>query len=580
VPGTTLPRQDPLQGIGNQAVDQITASSRQAVSDINVQIQQAYTDLQKTRDAYSTLSDTDRIGPRGTQLSQQIDAQNNQLAVLERNQSDASGRLSADMTTALGTVTLDPAHASALQAQADNYKSSAAEADARAKVLLDGADSQRQEVAARAGLDAAQALQARAEADYRNATSDSARQQALQQAGLYAAQTKQINDLLPGLVAQQAADLTKTQHQTGLTDAQSTYYQASADAEKARGVMETAQGQLYGQQATQLVPAQAQLATAQAGTELTKQQQALYGPLYGAAQQLQAMKDIHNQFFGPGSGMTPEQATAGANQAMSDWFKATVAGTTPYAASVAAANYQQNQYGQQMAGANALQNAMASRANAYSTLAGGALGTLEQMNAYAPKGSTGMAGAFQSILDTMANRLAQPQFAPTQIPTPPPMPTFLQGFAAGHQAGTTQANAQGGGQSPTINVNVNGQPAGSTSGPTFNPQASTTAINAAGFMDTPQGRAAMAGLGAGPPSAPAAGPTPAPAPSGYQTPPAINTPPATTANMNPGMTPQQAFAQGFAQNQPTYPNVLSMYGMNLPSPMQMLGGQPYVGMGA
>ena len=70
------------------------------------------------------------------------------------------------------------------------------------------------------------------------------------------------------------------------------------------------------------------------------------------------------------------------------------------------------------------------------------------------------------------------------------------------------------------------------------------------------------------------------APSGYQTPPAINTPPATTANMNPGMTPQQAFAQGFAQNQPTYPNVLSMYGMNLPSPMSMLGGQPYVGMGA
>ena len=278
------------------------------------------------------------------------------------------------------------------------------------------------------------------------------------------------------------------------------------------------------------------------------------------------MKDIHNQFFGPGSGMTPEQATAGANQAMSDWFKATVAGTTPYAASVAAANYQQNQYGQQMAGANALQSAMASRANAYSTLAGGALGTLEQMNAYAPKGSTGMAGAFQSILDTMANRLAQPQFAPTQIPTPPPMPTFLQGFAAGHQAGTTQANAQGGAQSPTINVNVNGQPAGSTSGPTFNPQASAPAAG------PPPGPAALGAFGTG-------GQGMLGAPSGYQTPPAINTPPATTANMNPGMTPQQAFAQGFAQNQPNYPNVLAQYGLNLPSPMQMLGGQPYVGMG-
>jgi hypothetical protein len=46
------------------------------------------------------------------------------------------------------------------------------------------------------------------------------------------------------------------------------------------------------------------------------------------------------------------------------------------------------------------------------------------------------------------------------------------------------------------------------------------------------------------------------------------------------VTPQQAFTNGFQANTPQYPNVLQMYGLNLPSPLQMLGGQQYVGMGA
>ena len=186
------------------------------------------------------------------------------------------------------------------------------------------------------------------------------------------------------------------------------------------------------------------------------------------------------------------------------------------------------------------------------------------------------------------------------------MPALLQSFAAGHHAGTAQAQAQGapGGQSPTINVNVNGQPAGgANAGPTFNPQASTAAMNAAGFMDSPQGRAAMAaamgggtgpgaltpmpytGGGVGPPtpmpastsSAYTGGPIGTgpggsiPMPAGlpgvlgnYFNPPSISTTPA-TAGPAPGSQPAYVPAPV-----PTIPNLMQNY-MGFANPMNMIG---------
>ena len=302
--------------------------------------------------------------------------------------------------------------------------------------------------------------------------------------------------------------------------------------------------------------------------------------------------------FGPGGSGTPEQRRQQADNLLGQFFNATVGGTTPYAASVAAENANLTGYGTQMSGVNALQAAQASRASSYAGLAGSELGTLAGMNAYAPKGSTAMAGAFQYLQDDMAKRMAS-QFPTAAIPGPPALPSFLQQFAnpaTGGPAGPGGAPVAAGAPVGAAAGAPGPVPGG---GPAFNPQGSTAAMNAAGFMDTPAGRAAMAASNPALLASPGGAVAPAQAwrPGPGQTPVAAGlqgrsdvmpagasapTMPASIANYatpGGGLTPQQAFAQGFQGNTPTLPDVLRMYGLNMPNPMSILGGQPYMGMG-
>src|SRR5215471_10941091 len=603
------------QGPGGMfTVDQTTEQTAKEVQQANVNVTQlwsAVNDAQKALDYYQSDPTGQSQAVANPQLvttaTSRLNSAYQTLSSGQQRVETANAAYSTALTNAIKLV--DPNQVDLVKAQIGQADANAAQAKANAQILIEGSDAQKAKTGAEATQASALAAQAQATADATKAKTPAEVQQLQSQANLYGQQSTQIQTLLPGLVAKQQADTTLTQHQVTLTDAQSDYYQANAQKARAdadytgaqadyqRALIPGAAGLQAGQTAQALGAGAASQATAAATLEGL--QQKVQGPMYGLQQQLQAIKDIHSQFFGPGSGLSPEEATKQANDAMRDYFTATVAGTTPYAASVAAANYQQNQYGQQMSGVNALQGAMAQRANQYAQLGGTALSQMAAMNQYAPRGSTAGAAAFREVMDEMAQRLAGPQFAPVQLPQGPPMPALLQSFAAGHAAGTQQATAQGapGGQSPTINVNVNGQPAGgANSGPTFNPQASTAAMNAAGFMDNPAGRAAMAsamggtgasltpmpytGAGVGPPtpmpatasSAYTGGPIgtgpggsiPMPAMlGGYFNPPSISATPATAG-------PAQPAPAYVPAPVPTIPNLMQNY-MGFANPMNMIG---------
>jgi hypothetical protein len=350
------------------------------------------------------------------------------LSSAQQRVESANAAYSTALTSAMKLV--DPTQIDVAQAQIRKSDQDAATAKAQADTLLAGAPGARELTAQQATAAAATAAHDQSLADAQNAKTPYEQQQLLEQARALAAQADSTNALIQPTVdkvkAETGLDLANTD--VARASVQSTLADAglkNAQADYQRAIIPGAPALQAGQTAQAAGAGAASQATAQATLEGIKQKQ--QGPLYGLVDQVglikQAVGAVQQQIFGPGGSGDPNEA----NDLLNQYVTATIGGTTPFEASKAAASQQGVNYGTQMAGVNALQSAMASRANAYSTLAGGALGTLEQMNAYAPKGSTAMAGAFQSILDTMANRLAQPQFAPTQIPTPPPMPTFLQG---------------------------------------------------------------------------------------------------------------------------------------------------------
>ena len=420
---------DPVVGIGNEQIDTLTAQQRQQLADAHTQVDKLWAQINPLQQSYNAA--VAKQPPDYATMSQTqglLGSLYQQLQSAQNNLSDANNSYSSVLVKALQTTTVDPATAANAYAQADLAKSNAKEADTRAQVLQDGATTQKQLAAAQAEQASNQGLLALANANAIAAKTPQDIATAKAQASVYDAQAQSISSLIDVTKAKVAADTTLTQHQTSLTDSQSDWYQAQAIAERQRGDLATAQGQLAGQQAKLLTPAQAGLAQAQAGTEVTKQQQALLGPVYGLGAQLQT---IHDQFFGPNSGLSPQEATTQANQALQDYLQATSAGTTPYAANVAAANYGQNIFGTQAALQNAAQSALATRASAFTNLGGSVLGTLGAMNVNAPKGSTALAGAFQNVIDYMGGKLASPQFAPPTPPTAPALPALLQRLAPG-----------------------------------------------------------------------------------------------------------------------------------------------------
>jgi hypothetical protein len=570
---------------GGYTVAQITAQSDQELLQANADVAKLWEGINAQRQAVADLQAgglaADPTGSKLQNATSQLNSQYSTLSAAMQRVETANASRATTLQKAIDAATLDPSQVDLAKAQASKATSDSDLSKTQRDVLDKGSQGQRDLVAAQATQASATAAASLATAAATTAKTPAEIDQLKAQARALGAQADQTEQLLPGLIEKQKAETGLTVAQTDLTGSQSSLAKAQAGQADAQSGLIKAQTKQTAATTDTLLPAQAGLATAQAGLATAQAasttadiQKGLQGPTYGLQDQLKAILQIHDQIFGPGGSGTPDQRKQQANDLLEQYFNATVGGTTPYAASVAAANAGLTAYGTQMSGTNALQAAQASRANAYAGLAGTELGTLAGMNAYAPKGSTAMAGAYRSLMDDMAQRLGAPQFAAAPIPNAPALPAYLQGFA--NPAGP-------GGAAP------------------------------AGFMDTPAGRAAMAAAnpsllatpgrpatapttaGAPPPATPVAtnGAGPAPGsnyPGGVAytggVPPWLAQPgpsmPASIANYaQPGgaVSPQQAFTQGFQANTPALPNVLSMYGLNMPSPMQMLGGNPYIGMG-
>jgi len=475
-------------------VDQATEQTAKEVQNANVNVTQMWTAVnqaQKQLDYYQN----DPEGQRALQLNpnlvndatSRLNSAYTTLSAAQQRVETANAAYSTSLTNAMKLV--DPNQVGLVQAQIAQADANAKQAGANAQVLLEGADTQKQKVAAEAGLASSQAAQAQAQADAINAKTPAEANQLNAQATLYGQQSNQIQQLLPGLVAKQQADNTLTQHQVSLTDATSDYYQANAS--KA-----TADANLSNAQATQTIPAQAGLYGAQAGyygaetgATQAKTQQGLLGPAYGLADQVDYLKKyviptIQSQVFGPGGSGNVQDA----NDLLDQFTRATIGGTTPYAASVAAANYGQNIYGTQASMYNAAQQALASRANALSSLGGNILGTLGTMNANAPAGSTAMAAAFRDVMNYAGaqQQQAQQQFAQQlgfgqgagglQQPKAPALPAYLQQFGntAGAGVGGTPTNAP-------VTINIGGPQGGAPGAPAAPPAAPVPATPPGGF---------------------------------------------------------------------------------------------------
>jgi hypothetical protein len=466
----------PAAANGNYSLDQILAAPA-------AQVQQANIDVAQTWDQIKTAQQTVAQYQASTNpLDQQklagatstLNSLYTSLSASESRLESANTAYSTALLKGIDSVQLTPEQKSLYSAQADNARAQAAQANANAKVITDGSEGQRALASAQAGLASANAAAAEATARATAAKTPAETNQLNAQADALRAQAASTNALLPGLAAKQQAETGLTVAQTDLTSANSAFVQAQTVSEGAKGRLADAQASLSGAQATQLVPAQAGLAGAQAGLAGAQTaasqagvQKDLLGPMYGLQDQINAIRSIQQQVFGPGGSGDPEHA----NQLLQDYLQATVGGTTPYAASVAAANYGQNQYATQASMYNAAQQALSTRANALSGLAGNVLGTLSPMNANAPAGSTAMAAAFRDVMNFAASQqaAAQQQFAQQlgqpggtlQQPTPPALPGYLARFAGG----TPPAGPGPGPQtSAPVTINIGGA-GGATSAP-------------------------------------------------------------------------------------------------------------------
>lgn len=561
--GQTSPTVGAPQGAnGLFSVDQTTAAAAKEVQDANINTAAIWDQINKQQAVVDGITQGGVAGdPTGTKLQNATSTLNtlySSLSSAQQRVETANAAYSTTLTNAIKANQVDPSQVALATAQADAASKNADTAAKQVDVLEQGAPGQRALVAAQAGAASASAAASQATADATKLKAGPEADQLTQQAAALKAQADQTNALIgtpdnPGPLIRKSNEEVNTQvATTDQVSAQAALDRANAAQATSQSKLvdvqtQTAQASLAAgapQAAVAGVQAQtaANQATAQSTLEGIKQKQ--LGPMYGLQDQINAIHAIAGQVFGPGGTGNPSHA----DDLLQQYVDATIGGTTPYAASVATANAQQNIFGTQAAMQNQQVQAAASRANTFANFAGGTLGQIAQLNAYAPKGSTAGAAMYQAMMDNMTQRMQGPAFTPPPAPQAPPLPTFLQGFAAGHQAGSSQASSAGQ-SAPTVNINVNGQPA--SSGPAaapapapgpFNPQASTAAMNAAGFMDTPAGRAAMASAPGGPP-------------------PGVN--PVSNAG---GQTPQQSFDQGLSANTPPMPNYLS----GLVNPLSML----------
>jgi len=483
-PATPAPTAPALgqPGTGGQyTVDQILAGSDQELNQANQDVAKLWDQIRPLQGTVQGLQQQAAAGDITKQAA--LAAATSQLNTLYTSLSQAMQRVETanasrqqTLQKAIDSNQLTPSQVDLAKAQTTKAGADADLARTQGDVLQQGSQGQRDLVAAQAGLASQQGLLQQAQADAVNAKTPAEKAQLEAQANALQAQANQTNTLLPGLVAKQTAETGLTQAQTGLTDANSDLARANAskvgaDADYQRAVTGS------------LLPAQVGLTTAQAGlagaqgtsqlagaaSQLAGIQQNLLGPgLYGLQDKLNAIRAIQQQVFGPGGSGDPGEA----NDLLQQYATASISGTTPYEANVAAANAGLTAFGTQASLANAAQQAAASRANAYTGFGGNVLGTLAQMNANAPAGSTAMAGAFGDVMNQMQQRLQAPQFAGPTMPTAPQLPALLQKLApgaAGAPGATPAVNANSAvvpaapQTSAPVTINIGGQAQGQAS---------------------------------------------------------------------------------------------------------------------
>jgi hypothetical protein len=453
--GQTTPAIGAPQGPnGMFTVDQTTANAAQEVQAANVSTAAIWDQINKQQ------TEVDRISKDATLQATNPNALTNATSTLntlygslssaQQRVQTANAAYSTSLTKAIDQNLVDPSSIDLAKAQAAKASSDADTAARQVKVLEDGAPTQRALVAAQAGQASATAAAQQASADATKAKTPAEVNQLNAQANGLNAQAAQTTALLPGLLAKQQADTSLTQAQVGLTGSQSDLAQAQAGQATANAGLIDAQaaaakallpGQVAAQTATTgLTTAQAGLAGAQAtgqlagaASNLASIQQNLQGPLYGLQDRVNAIRQIQQQVFGPGGSGDPAEA----NDLLNQYVTSSVAGTTPYAANVAAANAGLTAFGTQASMYNAAQQALSQRGTALAGLGGNVLGTLAGINANAPAGSTAMAGAFKDVIDYMSNKMAAAQTqggpggTPMQQPTAPQLPALLQRLAPG-----------------------------------------------------------------------------------------------------------------------------------------------------
>lgn len=428
-PATVAPTAPALgqAGAGGQyTVDQILAGSDQELNQANQdvaklwdQIRPLQQQIQQLQNDPATIANPAKL----TAATSSLNSLYSSLSQAMQRVETANASRQQTLQKAIDSNQLTPSQVDLAKAQTAKAGADADLARTQGDVLQQGSQGQRDLVAAQAGLASQQGLLQKAQADAVNAKTPAEKAQLEAQANALQAQANQTNTLLPGLVEKQKAETGLTVAQTDLTGSQSELAKAQAGQAGANATLAQAQADALKQTTpVNIASTQATTAATQAGV-----QKDLLGGLYGLQDKVNAIRQVQNLVFGPGGSGDPGEA----NDLLQQYVTASISGTTPYEANVAAANAGLTAFGTQASLANAAQAAAASRANAYTGFGGSALGTLAQMNANAPAGSTAMAGAFGDVMNQMQQRLQAPQFAGPTMPTAPQLPALLQKLAPG-----------------------------------------------------------------------------------------------------------------------------------------------------
>jgi hypothetical protein len=440
-------------GFGGQyTVDQILAGSDQELNQANQDVAKIWDEIRPLQQTIQTLSaSTNPLDqPKLASATSQLNALYSSLSQSMQRVETANASRATTLQKAIDSNQLTPSQVDLAKAQTTKAQADSDLARTQGDVLQQGSQGQRDLVAAQAGLASQQGLFQQAQAAALTAKTPAEKAQLEAQAAALSAQANSTNALLPGLIDKQRAETGLTQAQTNLTGSQSTLAQAQATQATASAGLANAQAAQTTAQTGTLLPAQVGLAGGQeaqaraaAAASQADIQKGLQGPLYGLQDQIKAIQAIQQQVFGPGGSGNPQDA----NDLLNQYVTATVSGTTPYAANVAAANAGLTAFGTQASLANAAQQAAATRASAFTGLGGNVLGTLAALNANAPAGSTAMAGAFNDVMNQMQSRLQAPQFAGGPTPTAPALPALLQKLAP---PGADQTTPTGPGPLPGV----------------------------------------------------------------------------------------------------------------------------------